>query len=150
MSRIVFVLLLSSLATPAGAVTYKCTLGPDEPPLYTDNTRRGRCVRLTEDPGVATQVSLPQSATGKRKAANEPSPADFPKVDKTTQTRRDDKRRTLLEEERQHEEIALASVRAQLDDRKSRAPQERSRLQESLRLHQRNIEMLDKELARIK
>ncbi|MFZ5483800.1 MAG: hypothetical protein ACOZB0_06170 [Pseudomonadota bacterium] len=150
MSRIAFVLLLSCLASPAGAVTYKCTLGPDEPPLYTDNTRRGRCVRLAEDPGVATQISLPQPAGAKSKAASGPSPADFPKVDKTTQNRRDDKRRTLLMEERQQEETALARVRTQLDDRTARAPQERSRLQESLRLHQRNIEMLDKELARIK
>lgn len=150
MSRLAFVLLLACLASPAGAVTYKCTLGPDDPPLYTDNTKRGRCVRLAEDPGVATQISLPQSATTKRKAASGPSPADFPKVDKATQTQRDDKRRSLLEEERQHEEIALASVRAQIDARKTRTPQEHSRLQESLRLHQRNIEMLDKELSRIK
>jgi hypothetical protein len=71
-------------------------------------------------------------------------------VDRQTQSKRDNVRRTLLMEERANEENSLAAARAALAGGKQRAPAEQARLTENLRLHEKNIEMLDKELARIK
>lgn len=137
-------LLLILLAPTAQAAFYKCTFGDDASPLFTDNNRRGKCVRLDVDSGPA-----PSASGSRKRASSNPSPANFPRVDKATQGKRDDVRRDLLLEERKNEEGALAAVLAALTG-KSRNPAEHTRLQESRRLHEKNIEMLDKELSRIK
>lgn len=144
MSRIYFAILLAGLITPAHAVIYKC-VGPDGQITFTDRRLSRSCHVFDSANGPATTASPPR-----RKASANPSPASFPKVDRQTQQKRDDVRRSLLQEERKNEENALAAARASLADGKSRSPAERTKLTENQRLHEKNIEMLDKELARIK
>lgn len=142
MSRIYFILFLAGLAWPAQAAIYKCTNAEGDV-LFTDNKRAGACKLVEGESGTAAPRKR-ASQTGN------PSPASFPKVDKQTQSKRDDVRRTLLLEERGNEEKALAATRASLANGKPRTPAEQARLTENQRLHEKNIEMLDKELARIK
>jgi hypothetical protein len=144
MSRIYLALLIGGLTLPAQAAIYKC-VNADGDILFTDNKRSGACKLVVPGAGIATSVESPR-----RRASSSPSPSDFPRVDRQTQNRRDDVRRSLLLEERGNEEKALATTRASLASTKALGAEERTRLVESQRLHEKNIEMLDKELARIR
>lgn len=75
------------------------------------------------------------------------TPSDFPRVDKSTQRKRDDVRRNLLLEELASEQKLLDGARASA---RGKAANEQSKWQETLRLHEKNIEMLNKELANIR
>lgn len=77
-----------------------------------------------------------EKPTGKAKS-KAASPYYFPRVDKATQQKRDDMRRQLLLEELQSEQRSLAAARS-------------AQSAEAMRLHEKNIEMLNKELSRIK
>ncbi|NTV96166.1 MAG: DUF4124 domain-containing protein [Thiobacillus sp.] len=128
--------------TPSQAAVYKY-VDADGNITFSDRYRPGAVKFL--DSGSGTALS-----TSPRKRAGIPTPADFPRVDRNTQNKRDDVRRSLLQEERSNEENALSGIRTQLIDGKPRSTAELNKLQESRRLHEKNIEMLDKELARIK
>ncbi|MFA5082252.1 MAG: DUF4124 domain-containing protein [Hydrogenophilaceae bacterium] len=143
MMKALFVLLLAGLALPAQAVIYKY-VDADGNVSFSDRYRPG-AVKFIDD-GKGHAISAPR----KRRAYGAPSPADFPRIDQKTQSRRDDIRRTLLLEERGNEERSLKTTRATLTDGKPRSAAEQGRLIENQRLHEKNIEMLDKELARIK
>ncbi|HSD59388.1 MAG TPA: DUF4124 domain-containing protein [Burkholderiales bacterium] len=108
----------------------------------------------------------------KRKAQG---PADFPKVDPTTQKARDENRRRILEEELAAEEVRLGDARRALEEGKQ-VPETYTRqvvgldgkvstqtfrnvpkyeakvrgLEEDIRLHERNIDALRKELGNLK
>jgi len=104
--------------------------------------------------------------------ASQPSPANFPKVDSNTQKQRDDTRRKILQEELEAEQKALDQAKKDYAEGKSDPevfkttiagkdgkPQvvtrrnvvafeeKMKKLQENVDLHQKNIEMLQKELA---
>jgi hypothetical protein len=150
MLKICFALLAIALASQAQAAIYKY-VDAEGNHHYSDRHRPGAVkVADTPDPLVTT-VPTPRKSSGSKtsSAKNNPSPANFPKVDPSTQNRRDDIRRNLLVEERTNEAKALAAVREQLANTK-RPAAELARLKEGQRLHEKNIEMLDKELARIK
>lgn len=66
------------------------------------------------------------------------SPSSFPRVDGQTQRERDDMRRRILEQERATELSLLSEARAKTNN------------QADVVLHQKNIEALNSELARIK
>lgn len=138
--KVLATLSLALLALPAQAAVYKY-VDADGNVTFTDRYRPGAIKFLDTEPG-----HTPAATPGKRSG----TPANFPRVDRKTQSRRDDVRRALLLEERGNEEKALADVRAQLTDARPRNPGDLGRLEESRRLHEKNIEMLDKELARIK
>jgi hypothetical protein len=87
-----------------------------------------------------------------------PAPAGFPRVDAETQKGRDELRRKVLTDELAAEEKYMAESRAAYDngapqplpEEKADAEKYRqriSRLREAVRLHERNIEALKKELA---
>lgn len=141
MSKTLIAALLAAQALPAWAAVYKY-VDADGSVTFTDRYRPGAVKYL--DDGKGHVIGAPRQRSGTT------SPAGFPRVDPGTQGRRDQVRRDLLLEERKAEEDALAGTRAQLADGKPRSAAERARLQETLRLHERNIEMLDAELARIK
>jgi len=140
-------LLALILSVPAQAAIYKY-VDAEGNITFTDRYRPG-AVKL-----VDTQDTPTGTATPARKrnggGVKSGSPANFPKVDSGTQRKRDDVRRSLLLEERTAEATALAAVCALLGDGRKRAAAELAKLQESQRLHEKNLEMLDKELARIK
>ncbi len=107
--------------------------------------------------------------------ASQPSPANFPRVDANTQKQRDDTRRKILEDELQSEQKALeqakqAYAEGEADPEtfkttipgKDGKPQSVTRrnvaayeekmkqLQDNVDLHEKNIQMLQKELAGLK
>lgn len=78
------------------------------------------------------------------------TPASFPRVDASTQKKRDDTRRLLLEEELRTEQSYLDSARQALNQASRKPGGDLGRLGETVRLHEKNIEMLNKELASLK
>ncbi len=95
------------------------------------------------------------------------TPADFPRVDKSTQNRRDDKRRQILLSELETEQKALGEAKKahseheqtfeSLKNSTQKNPAELNKAQEKSRIlqsdvdtHQSNIELLQKELANLR
>jgi len=138
--------ILSILATPCQAAFYKI-VDRDGNVTYTDKYRPGAIKFADAAPGGPVTITLSRQHG---RPSYKASPANFPKVDAATQHKRDDVRRTLLEEERRNEQRSLASARATLATAAKRPTVEQQKLAENVRLHEKNIEMLDKELARIK
>lgn len=114
----------------------------------------------------------PKAGGDKTSRANQPSPANFPKVDSNTQKQRDAARRKILEDELESEQKALEQAKKDYAEGESMPevfkttipgkdgkPQvvthrnvaafeaKMKALQENVDLHQRNIDMLEKELA---
>lgn len=87
------------------------------------------------------------------------TPPSFPKIDASTQRRRDDTRRRVLEQELQDEDRALAEARRTLDEiaATDRAagndPRARTRarpLEDAVARHTRNAEAIRRELANLR
>ena len=111
-------------------------------------------------PGVKPQIIIPdisRSVSPRSTPAEKPkssgkiaTPSYFPKVDKGTQVKRDDMRRQLLVEELRSEERNLAASRNELSQGSRRPGADVGKLTESVRMHEKNIEMLNKELSHIR
>ncbi len=86
----------------------------------------------------------------KIKASSNPTPSHFPKVDTGTQRKRDDMRRQLLLEELASEQRNLAAAKNTYAQGARQPGADLARLGDSVRLHEKNIEMLNKELSHIK
>ncbi len=152
--RISLLLMLFAGAAQADTL-YKCT-DPAGHTTYTNQKGDAKnCAILSQDKPVSTFAPPPT-----KPRANTPTPESFPKVSSETQKGRDSDRRRILEEE-------LASERRSLDGAKrTLAEQEAVReggernyqkyldrlkpLQDSVQLHERNIEALQKELGNLK
>jgi hypothetical protein len=138
-------LVLAVLSGPGHAAIYKY-IDSDGNVTFTDKYRHG-AVKFADTPdGPSTIVIHKHGKTSTRP----PSPVNFPKVDSATQHKRDDIRRTLLEEERRKEEQNLATAKALQAGTARRSPGEQEKMAENVRLHEKNIEMLDRELAHTK
>lgn len=144
------------LAGAAQADTlYKCT-DPAGHTTYTNQKGDAKnCTILSQDKPVSTFASPPA-----KPRASTPTPEGFPKVSAEAQKGRDSDRRRILEEE-------LGSERRGLDEAKrTLAEQEAVReggernyqkyldrikpLQDSVQLHERNVEALQRELTNLK
>lgn len=143
-SASIFALLLLTLSGSSQSAIYKY-VDADGNTTFSDKNQPG-AVKFADDPAVTVTV------TGKRrnKIIHNTSPANFPKVDASTQHMRDDIRRTLLEEERSKEQKNLTAANNARSSTGKKTSAEQDKLAENIRLHEKNIEMLDKELARIK
>jgi hypothetical protein len=123
-----FLILGLLLSQPAFADIYKCQ---DQGTItITDsNTKENfkRCTLITEHKAQARETKLPVSAQGSTNV----------KVDPQTQEARDNKRKQILLSELKTEEDALQHSRL-------------NGLTEDTHLHQKNIELLNKEISRIK
>jgi hypothetical protein len=139
-------LILAVLASPGNAAIYKY-VDADGNVTFTDKNRPG-AIKIAED--VAHSPVTISSPARRSKTSNNTSPANFPKVDAATQHMRDDIRRTLLEEERGKEQKNLATARATQTNSAKHTPAEQEKLADNIRLHEKNIELLNKEMARIK
>lgn len=103
-------------------------------------------VDMSGIPGSGAAIPAPRSGGGTRASSN-PSPADFPKVDNATQRSRDMNRRQLLEDEMASEQRLLNQARAEM----AKAPPDRAaKLRDDVTHSEKNIEMLQKEINRIK
>jgi hypothetical protein len=152
----VFSLLLTLFAGIAHADTlYKCTDSEGRTTYTNQKTGAKNCTILSQDKPVSTFTAPPVKAR-----PSTPTPDGFPKVSSEAQKSRDSDRRRILEEE-------LATERRGLDDaRKALAEQESIReggernyqrvldrlkpYQDSVQLHERNIDALQRELGNLR
>ena len=122
--------------------------------------------KLNLDPYTPSRPATNTNSAGSGKpssAAKSPSPASFPKVDSQTQNQRDDKRKTILSEELASEKKALDDAKKALDEGKAtpevykgangktfrnvaKYDEKVKQLEEDVQAHERNIELLEKEL----
>jgi hypothetical protein len=112
---------------------------------FTDYYRPG-AVKVNSDFAPARGHAAPQ----KKRASSTPSPASFPKVTAAAQRERDSLRRQILIDERFLENRMLAEARADLANAARRPPADQERLRETVRRHEQNIQLLDKELGRVR
>lgn len=142
----------------AHADVFKC-LDEDGHVTYTNNkpSAKANCSTLSRDQRVSTVPG---------RAANTPTPTNFPKVDGDTQKSRDTDRRKILEQELATEQKSLDAAKKELADQEAvPQPQDRNaggtlnmpKMQERLQpyrdkisLHERNIGALKKEIGNLK
>jgi hypothetical protein len=143
-SRSVMVLLLA-LPFPAAASTlFKCT-DDSGVVLYTNQkTAKKNCTVLS----VQVPPPPPRSSAGSApRASATPTPAGFPRVSGDEQKARDTDRRAILERELAAEQTSLDKARQGLGANPAQAPQP---VRDSVALHERNIEALNKELSKLR
>ena len=119
---------------------------------YTNMPRPGAKKLELDVPPPATATSPNAASVGKkpRSGVTSSSPAYFPRVDPNTQRRRDDMRRQLLMEELASEQRNLDAARRALAGASRQPGADLNKLADSVRLHEKNIEMLNKELSHIR
>lgn len=123
---------------------------------YSNLPKRG-AQRLNLEPAQTPVTPASNPALRKKETSTPPS---FPRVDVSTQRRRDDIRRTVLEEELRIEERNLAEARSALKAGEILRygelpgnPNWRARiakLNEAVRLHENNVTALKKELSSVR
>jgi len=150
---LVLMALMTLLAgvMPARAEIYKFVDDKGQV-TYTNMSRPGAKPQMViPDMGPsATTTDTAPPATKSRPAAKSPTPSYFPKVDVGTQRKRDDMRRQLLVEEMRSEERNLAAARGALASGSRQPGTDIRKLSDAVRLHEKNIEMLNKELSHIR
>lgn len=120
--------------------------------------------RLDIEPADSNFGTMERTPAGKRpETSRSPTPSNFPKVDSTTQNQRDVKRKDVLRAELESERQALerakqAYAEGEANPEISRGPngktfrnmpkfqEKMSNLQAAVDVHQRNIELLTREL----
>lgn len=123
--------------------------------------KSARCTAMDLGP-----AEPPPASTGAKAAAKTPTPATFPKVDDNSQRARDNDRRRILEGELATEQTNLEQARKELAQQEANPqPEERikggginnakvdERLQpfkDKIALHERNIEAIQKEIAKLR
>jgi hypothetical protein len=137
-------LVLLGAALGARADIYKY-VDADGNVTFTDRYRPG-AIKVMDD----YQPARGHASAQPKRASSNPSPASFPKVTPLAQRQRDDLRRQILLEERGHESQSLATANAELAAGMRKPGTDLARLQDTARRHEKNIAMLDKELARLK
>jgi hypothetical protein len=136
---------------------YKCTDGEGHA-TYTNNKGGAKnCVVISREQPVST-IAAPKAP---RANAGAPTPGDFPKVGAGEQKSRDGDRRAILDQELATEQKSLDEARKTLAQQEAGLAvvagtnparnQERLKpYQDTVQLHERNIEALKKEIANLK
>lgn len=156
--KLVLLLCLLALIHPAWAEIYK-KVDENGHVTYSNVPIKGG-VKLDLEPAVSTAPATPAA----KPRVKTPTPSNFPRVDKETQSRRDDKRKQILTEELGAEKQALEDARKSYAEGQS-APEvyrtkdgktrrnvakyeeKMQRLQAEVEAHEKNIELLQKELS---
>lgn len=162
MKKLALLLVGIGVALSAAAEIYK-QVDANGNVTYSNIPMKG-ATKLDLEPPVST--TAPPARSGKTA-----TPANFPRVDKSEQKQRDDKRRQILQEELAAERQALEDAKQALAEgeadpevfkvkgkdgktvtrRNVAKYQEKiAQLQENISLHEKNIELLEKELAALK
>lgn len=136
-------LLLLCLAWPAWADIYKHVDG--EGRITYSNIPIKGAHKLDLGP-IPLTVPAPRgrAANGTKLASTTPSPANFPRVDAATQSRRDQTKLQILQDELGSEQKLLDTARQKL----ASAPSD-AKLRDNTLMHEKNIETLRKEIARV-
>lgn len=163
MKKHLFLILLSSIAsTPVSAEIYK-HVDADGRVTYSNIKSKG-AVKLEIDPDVnniSNDRAKPKSSTPSSKRTA--TPENFPRVDKDLQNQRDSKRKGILQGELESEKAALEEAKKAYAEGEANPEvyrtangqtfrnvpkfEEKMRvLKENVDNHQKNIELLQKEL----
>jgi len=150
MKRVVVLILLFCAAGSLRAEIYEC-VGADGQKIFTNIK--------SEAKGCKAMNIVPNTVAGPKPKAQTKGPANFPRVDATTQKRRDAERRRILELELANEEKLLKEAKKDLADQEAiRLGSERNyqrvldRLEpykKRVKLHEDNVANLRKELANL-
>ena len=116
---------------------------------YTNMPRPG-AKKLDLGPARDTPARIGGGSRKQRMTIGNPAPGDFPRVEPGTQRKRDDMRRQLLVEELGSEQRNLSAAQAAYASGRRQPGADLDRLLDAVRLHEKNIEMLNKELAHIR
>lgn len=116
---------------------------------YTNMPRPG-ARKVDLGPGQEVKPAQEGRRAKKPSTARNPTPAYFPRVDSGTQSRRDDMRRQLLMEELNSEQRNLNAARSAYNGGRGQPGADLNNLMDAVRLHEKNIEMLNKELSHIR
>jgi len=160
MMRLTALLVSLGLPLAVGANTlYKCQ-GPDGRMTYTNQKTQQKCEIIAQDKPVSTFSAPPP------RSAKQPTPADFPRVNDDQQKARDNDRRAILDQELANEQKNLEAARKELSEQENLImPDERiagggvqggkreARVQvfrDKISLHERNIESIRREIAKLK
>jgi hypothetical protein len=148
--------------TFAQGTVWKCT-DADGRAHYTNikkDTEGRSCQIVTKEVSVVPAGQTPAQAANRSAAAQTPTPANFPRVDRETQKARDDGRRRILEDELATEEKSLSDAKARLTEQESvRLGDEKNyqrvldRLkpyQDAVERHERNVSALRREIANLR
>lgn len=116
------------------------------------NSRKLRCFKEEKEPTASSEK--PQAKSRKETSS------DFPSIDRDTQRKRDDERRTILEQELAAEQKRLNAARRQMEEQQSvRLVTERDYLRyldrvqpflDSVENHERNVQAIQSELSNLR
>lgn len=134
------------VALAEAGTLYKC-VDDSGVVLYTNQkTTRKNCTVLSIQLPPPAAAGVPNGAADRpKKASATPTPSDFPRVSSSEQKARDTDRRAILERELATEQAALEKVRQAVTGANPPAT-----ARDSITLHERNIEALNKELAKVR
>lgn len=157
-STALLVLLVLPLTVNANTL-YKCQ-GADGRTTYTNQKTQQKCEIIAQDKPISTFSAPPQ------RSPKQPTPVDFPRVNDDQQKTRDNDRRAILDQELANEQKNLEAARKELTEQEGLVmPDERiagggiqggkreARVQifrDKLQLHERNIESIRREIAKLK
>ncbi|MCF8177787.1 MAG: DUF4124 domain-containing protein [Sulfuritalea sp.] len=134
------------LPVAAGANTlYKCV--DSSGVLYTNQKPSNKkCAVLSRqsEPAAASNKGARQSV------ASAPTPRDFPRVSQGEQKARDGDRRDILTKELANELQGAEKARKAILDASGQPPEKLQPLHDTVALHERNVEALKKELAKLR
>ncbi|HEY9101479.1 DUF4124 domain-containing protein [Chitinimonas sp.] len=134
-------LLLALLAVPALADIYK-QVDAEGRVTFSNIPMKG-AQKLDLGP-IPLTVPGPRAKAGGPRASANPSPVDFPKVDSATQKSRDQTKLQILQDELGNEQKLLDTAR----QRYAASPAD-ARQRDNVTMHEKNIEALRKEIARV-
>jgi hypothetical protein len=147
---LIFPFLLSALIPTAAAAStlYKCT-DDSGVVLYTNQkTEKKNCIVLSVQVPPPPPKSASDAASSRpARAASTPTPSDFPRVSSTEQKARDTDRRAILERELAAEQASLDKAKQVVTSAGAKPPQS---ARDTVTLHERNVEALNKELAKLR
>lgn len=169
-------LIAGSFSFTAYADIYKCVGDSGIPAFVDGKTKAGsnykNCVLFIRDNSASGKSSTPGGSKAERQNGTKTAtPADFPRVDRQTQNQRDDKRKDILQQELEAEKQALedakkahaegaskpevyqkkgADGKTQTFRNVPKFEEKMQKLQSDVDAHEKNIELLQKELDSIK
>ncbi len=154
--RILLVSIPACTALPAGADVFKCVDGEGHVTYTNDKSSARGCKLLSSDVPVS---SVPGAGVAPPKPAGPASSGGFPSVSGDQQKARDSERRRILEAELDTEMKSLDAARKALSEGESvRLGDERNYqkyldriqgLKDNVALHERNVDALRKEIAKL-
>ncbi|MCF8198243.1 MAG: DUF4124 domain-containing protein [Sulfuritalea sp.] len=142
-------LLAASLLLPLAAdanTLYKC-VDDSGVTLYTNQkASKKKCTVLS----VQAAPSTSGNSSPKQRIASAPTPRDFPRVSNGEQKARDGDRRAILDRELATELQSMEKARKAILDARGLSPEKLQPLNDTVALHERNVEALKKELGNLR